>query len=188
MGAKRGPADPARRERILAATERILLAHGIAGLSHRAVAREADVPLGSTTYYFATLDDLLDAATRELSERYARWLRTWGEELGEVTPAQLVEAVADLVQDQLANAREELALSYELLAAAMRRPELRDAALLYASSEAEVLSTKTDPATAEALVRLLDGVLLQSLASSTPVSRAAITAPLAALLTPRTPQ
>ncbi len=41
MGAKRGPADPARRERIMAATERILLRGGIAALSHRAVAREA---------------------------------------------------------------------------------------------------------------------------------------------------
>lgn len=185
MGAKRGPADPERRERIMAATERLLLEQGIAGVSHRAVAREAEVPLGSTTYYFATLDDLLDAATRRLSERYADWLHSWGEELGEVSSAGLVDALADLVEDQLRHAREELIVSYELLTAAMRRPELRASALLYAETERAVLARHTDEQTAIALVRVLDGLLAQSLAAARPPTRADITGPLAALLTPR---
>ncbi|GAA2637136.1 TetR/AcrR family transcriptional regulator [Streptomyces axinellae] len=184
MAAKRGPADPERRERIMAATERLLLEHGIAGVSHRAVAREARVPLGSTTYYFATLDDLLDAATRQLSERYAHWLRSWGEKLGEVSPAGLVEALADLVEDQLNHSREELIASYELLTAAMRRPELRASALLYAEAEYAVLARHTDERTATALVQVLDGLLVQSLVATSPPSRADITVPLAALLTP----
>ncbi|MBO8201738.1 TetR family transcriptional regulator [Streptomyces smyrnaeus] len=184
MGAKRGPADPGRRERIMAATERILLEHGIAGLSHRAVAREADVPLGSTTYYFATLDELLDAATRRLSERYARRLRTWGAELGQITRAGLVEALADLVETLLRDDRAALVLSFELSAAAMRRPELRDSALLYAETERQVLGAHTDERTARALSRVLDGLLLHSLAAATPPTRSDITGPLAALLTP----
>ncbi|WP_369201635.1 TetR/AcrR family transcriptional regulator [Streptomyces sp. PU-14G] len=184
MGAKRGPADPERRERIMAATERILLENGITGLSHRTVAREADVPLGSTTYYFATLDDLLDAAIHRLSERYARTLHEWGEALGEVSPGELVEALADLVVRQLRDNRAELVLSFELSTAAMRRPELRDSALLYAETEREVLSAHTDEQTARALSRVLDGLLLQSLAAAAPPTRADITGPLAALLTP----
>ena len=36
--------------------------NGLAGLTHRAVADEAGVPLGSTTYYFADRNDLLVAA------------------------------------------------------------------------------------------------------------------------------
>ncbi|MEW2221881.1 TetR family transcriptional regulator [Streptomyces sp. NPDC006990] len=184
MGAKRGPADPARRERIMAATERILLRGGIAALSHRAVAREAGVPLGSTTYYFATLDDLLDAAIRRLSERYAFRLHTWGAALGDLSRAGLVEALADLVEALLREDRPALVLSFELSAAAMRRPELREAALLYAETEREVLRAHTDERTARALSRVLDGLLLHSLAAAAPPTRSDITGPLAALLTP----
>ncbi|WP_247746056.1 TetR/AcrR family transcriptional regulator [Streptomyces oryzae] len=168
----------------MAATERILLEDGIAGLSHRAVAREADVPLGSTTYYFATLNDLLDAAIRRFSERYARRLHAWGAGLGEISPAGLVEALADLVETLLREDRAALVLSFELTAAAMRRPELRDSALLYAETEREVLSAHVDERTAWALSRVLDGLLLQSLAAAVPPTRTDITGPLAALLAP----
>ena len=34
---------------------------GVAGVTHRSVAREAGVPTTASTYYFATLDDLLIA-------------------------------------------------------------------------------------------------------------------------------
>lgn len=57
--------DPDRRQRIIDAAIRVVAGRGIAGLSHRAVAAEADVPLGSTTYHFASLDDLLIAALRD---------------------------------------------------------------------------------------------------------------------------
>lgn len=186
MGAKRGPADPERRERILAAAERILLERGIDGLSHRAVAREADVPLGSTTYYFATLDDLLDAATRRLTAQYAEWLHAWGDRLGTVPRAELVDALADLVEQQVRDARDVMVLSFELLTAAMRRPELRESALLYADTEREVLARHTDPRTAAVLIPVLDGLFVQSLAAATPLPRAALTGPLAAVLTPDT--
>jgi len=46
------PHGPARRRSILEATVRLLVRGGLAGVTHRAVAREADVPLAATTYYF----------------------------------------------------------------------------------------------------------------------------------------
>ncbi|MGW1284542.1 TetR/AcrR family transcriptional regulator, partial [Streptomyces sp. NPDC002586] len=49
--------DPERRQRIIDAAIRVVGRDGIAGLSHRSVAAEADVPLGSTTYHFATLEE-----------------------------------------------------------------------------------------------------------------------------------
>ena len=54
--------DPERRQRIIDAAIRVAELKGIAALSHRTVAAEADVPLGSTTYHFAGLDELLVAA------------------------------------------------------------------------------------------------------------------------------
>ena len=46
----------------MAPTLDVIAEHGVAGASHRAIARAADVPLGSITYHFATLDELLAAA------------------------------------------------------------------------------------------------------------------------------
>lgn len=66
--------DPDRRQRIIDAAIRVVEAKGIAGLSHRSAAAEADVPLGSTTYHFKTLDDLLVAALRQANEGFARAL------------------------------------------------------------------------------------------------------------------
>ncbi|GAA3108232.1 hypothetical protein GCM10020254_62710 [Streptomyces goshikiensis] len=75
-GSGAGPAaggrryDPERRQRIIDAAIRVVGAKGIAGLSHRSVAAEADVPLGSTTYHFKTLDELLVAALRQANQAF----------------------------------------------------------------------------------------------------------------------
>ena len=64
--------DPERRQRIIDAAIRVVGAKGLAGLSHRTVAAEADVPLGSTTYHFKTLDELMVAALRQANECFAQ--------------------------------------------------------------------------------------------------------------------
>ncbi len=64
--------DPERRQRIIDAAIRVVGEKGLAGLSHRSVAAEADVPLGSTTYHFATLDELMVAALRQANEGFAK--------------------------------------------------------------------------------------------------------------------
>lgn len=48
-----------RRKAILEATLRLIVTEGIRGIRHRAVAREAKVPLAATTYYFKDLNDLI---------------------------------------------------------------------------------------------------------------------------------
>lgn len=48
-----------RRKAILEATLRLIVKDGIRGIRHRAVAREAAVPLAATTYYFKDLNDLI---------------------------------------------------------------------------------------------------------------------------------
>jgi len=51
-----------RRKAILEATLRLIVKEGIRGIRHRAVAREANVPLAATTYYFKDLNDLISDA------------------------------------------------------------------------------------------------------------------------------
>jgi len=67
-GARRRANDPDRRERILAATLRTVAAHGVHATTHRRIAAEADVPLGSVTYYFTGLEQLLEEAFATLAE------------------------------------------------------------------------------------------------------------------------
>ncbi|MFT4463877.1 MAG: TetR/AcrR family transcriptional regulator [Sodalis sp. (in: enterobacteria)] len=51
--------DPDRRARIIDATLDMIAQHGVASITHRKIAAAADVPLGSMTYHFAGMQDLL---------------------------------------------------------------------------------------------------------------------------------
>lgn len=48
-----------RRKAILEASLRIVVKDGVRGVRHRAVAKEAGVPLSATTYYFKDISDLI---------------------------------------------------------------------------------------------------------------------------------
>ena len=75
------PADArSRRDLLIDTALDVIAEHGVAGTTHRRVAAAAGVPLGSTTYYFADLADLLGVAfgrfADQISERFeARWRR-----------------------------------------------------------------------------------------------------------------
>lgn len=58
-----------RQAQILDAVLRLLARHGIAGLSIRAVAREAGVALGLVNYYYADKTSLIRAALRRIGEQ-----------------------------------------------------------------------------------------------------------------------
>ncbi|MFE7428573.1 TetR/AcrR family transcriptional regulator [Streptomyces sp. NPDC014735] len=153
--------DPERRDRIIDAAIRVVGAKGIAGLSHRSVAAEADVPLGSTTYHFASLDELLIAALRRSNENFAKVMR---ESRALADPAaDLAGELARLLGEYFRGGRGRAELEYELYLAALRRPALRPVAAEWTDGAAELLSRRTDPATARALIALMDGICLQVL-------------------------
>ena len=117
-----------RRAALVAAAADLLRTGGFEAVRHRAVAEKAGLPLASTTYYFASLDDLVIAAVE----------RTGRDELAEVRaelealPADAPPAddVAELVLDQLlgpesrSGGLEAVLLRYERLVGAGRRPYL----------------------------------------------------------------
>ncbi|MEU6983460.1 TetR family transcriptional regulator [Streptomyces sp. NPDC046324] len=157
--------DPERRQRIVDAALRVVGARGIAGLSHRTVAAEADVPLGSTTYHFASLDELLVAALRQANEGFGRQLRESPALADADTDpgTDLAAALARLMGEWIGGARTGVELEYELYLAALRRPALRPVAAEWTDAVTEALSRRTDPMTARALVALMDGICLQVL-------------------------
>lgn len=58
-----------RRREILEAALRIVSREGIRGVKHRAVAKEASVPLASTTYYFKDIEELISDAFMLFAEK-----------------------------------------------------------------------------------------------------------------------
>lgn len=151
--------DPERRQRIIDAAIRVVGSKGIGGLSHRTVAREADVPLGSTTYHFKTLDELMVAALRQTNEGFAKVVAAHG---GLQDPgSDLLHELAEVLGEWLAGDRDGVELEYELYLAALRRPALRPVAAEWCEELAELVARRTDPVTARALVALMDGISLK---------------------------
>ncbi|MET9552797.1 TetR family transcriptional regulator [Streptomyces sp. NPDC006645] len=153
--------DPERRQRIIDAAIRLVGRSGIAGLSHRTVAAEADVPLGSTTYHFASLDELLVAALRQANEGFA----TAVTESGALADPEcdIAEELACITGRWLTSDPTSVELEYELYLAALRRPALRPVAAEWCVGVTTILADRVDPVTARALVALLDGICLQVL-------------------------
>ncbi|MFF4170471.1 TetR/AcrR family transcriptional regulator [Streptomyces sp. NPDC001744] len=177
--------DPGRRERIVDAALRVVGRAGIAGLSHRAVAAEADVPLGSTTYHFASLDELLVAALRRAGEGFGRAVR---ESPALADPdADLATALARLLGEWLEADPAGAELEYELYLAALRRPALRPVVAEWTGAVAAALARRTDPATARALVALMDGVCLRVLLTGDAYEEGETRAMLGRVLRPGTP-
>jgi DNA-binding transcriptional regulator YbjK len=158
--------DPDRRQRIIDAAIRVVGEKGLAGLSHRSVAAEADVPLGSTTYHFKTLDELMVAALRQANEGFAKVVAAHGALL-EDTGGDLPADLARILGEWLSGDRTGVELEYELYLAALRRPALRPVAAEWCEDLADRLARRTDPVTARALVALMDGVCLQVLLTGT---------------------
>jgi len=154
-----------RREEILDATLRVIGRDGREAVTHRAVAEEAGVPLGSTTYYFDSRDDLLGQALEHVAamevERYARL----GEDLRSVKSGR--ELADRLISELVAAAEDRVAYiaEYELWLEAGRRPDLREAAQSWCNAEQyavaaalEKLGSSDPRADASIVVAALDGL------------------------------
>ncbi|MFJ5956669.1 TetR/AcrR family transcriptional regulator [Paenarthrobacter sp. NPDC092416] len=116
--------DPERRDRLIDTALNVIAAKGVAGATHREIAREADVPLGSMTYHFANMDELLYLAFSRFVETCAARFDVRMQQ--SQTPEQAQEAVVQgIVKDYLGTS-EEMILAYELYAVAARKPLLRE--------------------------------------------------------------
>jgi DNA-binding transcriptional regulator YbjK len=158
-------ATQGRREQILEATLRVIGREGREAVTHRAVAEEAGVPLGSTTYYFDSRDDLLGQALEHVSalevERYGRL----SEDLRSVKSGR--DLADRLISELVAAAEDRVAYiaEYELWLEAGRRPDLREAAQNWCNAEQgavaaamETLGSSDPRADASIVVAALDGL------------------------------
>jgi DNA-binding transcriptional regulator YbjK len=174
---RRNPEE--RRRRIIEAACELIPEVGVAGLTHRLVAARAGVPLGATTYYFRSLDELVEAALAAAAEVTTACLREWGEALAasrDVT-ATLVRLVADYLQDHV-----RMRTWNELYAAGGLRPELRPLARRWSDGLTELLAEHVDTTAARAAAVFIDGALLHALIHDRPIDGETLGRSLAAIL------
>ncbi|MCE3555747.1 TetR family transcriptional regulator [Pseudonocardia sp. RS11V-5] len=105
-----------RRRALLDATLRLVGRSGVAAVTQRAAAAEAGLPPSAVLYYFASVDELLVTALREVNDRY----------VGDLRAVESLDALADLIADYAAQDRERTIAEYDLYLLAARRPDLRD--------------------------------------------------------------
>jgi DNA-binding transcriptional regulator YbjK len=116
-----------RREELLDAAIELFAEGGSRMVTHRAVARRAGLPAATTTYYFASIQDLL-------REALAAHLQQWTATLAALTDVDLgpkigLDETTDLVGHIFAErGPEAAALELSIFLAATRDPALRDSA------------------------------------------------------------
>jgi AcrR family transcriptional regulator len=163
------PAHGQGRDALLEATMRVVGRHGLDGLTNRIVAEEAGVTHGLVRHYFGTRDEMVReafhlavrrATERNVIESESGSLDDFAAGLGAVVAAE----------------PEEEAFQYEVLLAALRRPELlADVRETYAdffrvtARELEIAGfDEADDALARLVFAALDGLVIQQLLYGNP--------------------
>jgi len=83
-----------RRAAIIDAAVQIIATRGLGAVTHRAVAREAKVPLAATTYYFASKEEILREALESLSAAEVERLGKLAEEIAKLGSREAGGALA----------------------------------------------------------------------------------------------
>ncbi|MDA0184780.1 TetR family transcriptional regulator [Solirubrobacter phytolaccae] len=156
----------ARRRQLVEATLAVIERDGLAGLTHRAVAEQAGVPLASASYHFASLDALAMTAFDHVTDELAV---AFGTE-DEPTLALLAAVLADEVEQ-----RPGLWLAgYELYLLAIRNPELRAGAWRWMEVIADTFAPDLTGPQRQAFQATVEGICLHTLLREEPYSASEI--------------
>jgi DNA-binding transcriptional regulator YbjK len=151
--------DPERRDRIIDACLDVIAREGVAGTSHRRVAAAADVPLGSMTYHFTGMDELLTAAFTRFADRAAAEFEHRMNQAATLDDAR--HAVAALIdQSPAVNDSHDLIITHELYTLAARQPAYRAITEHWMARSRQALQRHFDPDTARILDALIEGLTL----------------------------
>jgi DNA-binding transcriptional regulator YbjK len=126
---RRRPRGRERRALLLRAAREVIAERGVGAATHRAIAEAAGVPPATTTYYFATLDELLEEALQTfVAEEVAR-LEALGVRVGAIdggADAVIRAVAAEVVAFKRGDPAAAVA-QFDLYVEAARRPALRAA-------------------------------------------------------------
>ncbi|HUA35114.1 MAG TPA: TetR family transcriptional regulator [Candidatus Binataceae bacterium] len=159
-----------RRREILAAALRVIAAGGADAVTHRRVASEAKVPLGSLTYYFESREEMIREAFRFYIDEATEFMLEIERNIPMATAADIVELIAEIMRREFMQP-EMLRAEYEMIlhasrdeqvakefAAWERGLEMRLAAPL------ELLGAERPVAAARTILHLVRGFELEQIA------------------------
>lgn len=162
--------DPqARRAVIVAAAADLIVEVGPGQLTHRLVARRAQVPLGSTTAYFASLDELRQEALGLLADEVDDGLAEIRREF-ESDGSRALDALVDTLHEYLSRRRNVVA-DVALTATATFDERARDLALSWTDGLVAVLSEYIGADNAHAVAMITDGAGVHAAIRGEPLDR-----------------
>lgn len=148
-------ADPNRKETILAATRALIATDGVDGVSHRKVAAQANIPLGSMTYHFAGREELImEVFTRfanEISERFNTTMKA------AANTEQALQLVVQMINSQVLTDPDELVLTHELYALAARDERYRTITHSWMAASRTAFESHFTPKAARMLDAIVEG-------------------------------
>ena len=176
--ARRATPPEAIRAAIIEATIRLIGRAGVDGVTHRAVAQEAGVSLSSTTYHYASKDEIVSEALRRVAALEIERVGRDAERLADGHPdvASIARALGDWLAEQLEGARLlQVRAGYHLQLEVGNRPELHEinhewALAVYGLAE-RVLRAAGSPrprTDARILVNAIDGLRLEAITAPDP--------------------
>ena len=181
-----GRRDPEGRKRaIVAAAAELIIEGGTAALTHRRVAARAGVSLGSTTQYFASLDELRETALEQLVAETDAALDL----LADITSADdfTVADLAPFVRSWLVDPRQVQA-DLILVSAGASDPTRRTLARRWFDRAVGILAERLPPDRARAIAIYLDGAMIHAGLHDEPLDLDVIAADLEALAHPFSPR
>jgi DNA-binding transcriptional regulator YbjK len=178
-GSRRRRDPEARRREIVTAAAELIVEVGVEAITHRKVAARAGVPLGATTQYFDTLDDLRDAALLALADDIqARVEETRRAVLAAGVTA---ESLARLIHRSLEDARAVQA-DRAVVTAAVHDPRVRELARHWSDEVVGFIAPVHGERRARAASVFIDGVLWHSQIHDAPLDEELIRDALAGIL------
>jgi DNA-binding transcriptional regulator YbjK len=166
-----------RRELLLEVTIELIAREGVDAVTHRRVAQLAKVPLGSTSYYFSSREEMLVEALETFGRQEIALLRARLTDLPQKRPSgrRYVDELLEFLTPQLGDDHWRTVAQYALLCEAARRPELapvvREWTQAWWTVLEEVFETLKAPKPAleaRMLLAMLDGFLLEQLGAPDP--------------------
>ncbi|GAA3668698.1 TetR/AcrR family transcriptional regulator [Microbacterium marinilacus] len=166
------PNDQGRRERILDAALDVVAEVGVHRTTHRRIAARAEVPLGSVTYYFATLGDVLHEAFSRMSDQMSRLYRqTLQDAAG---PAEAEAAVVELIAGPAYVPEREMTLIFEMYAYANHDPRVATTTRTWLLRSRESLALHFPADVCQALDALIEGWPMHRAFSGEPLDTAVV--------------
>lgn len=150
--------DPQRRDRIIDACLDVLAEHGVAGTSHRRVAAAAGVPLGSMTYHFTGMDELLQESFTRFSHSVLSAVEQRMAQAG--SREEAAEAIIAHIVGDIFDSPRDLALTHELYTLAARKQEFRRLTHAWMAASRAALEQHLDPPTARMVDALIEGLTI----------------------------